>query len=242
MRQGAATSPALGRPPLWEVLRQTPDAVPPLCPHGDACGGCPLQTLPQARQLAWKRTLVLDALERVGGLPRPSCEALLGPVAASPATTRFRNKWSWPLARTQQACRVGLRERGGRRVTPVPGCTLLPPEARTHGRSSPTPSPRSGAPQRPERLECPGAAPSTRTAQAEPDFSEPDASGRDAEQAGGFWRFFDLTRRAAWRICAARAGGRCLTSPSDTPHSAGRSTRPGPGAAGRFPPHGGLCA
>ena len=50
------------KPRFWEaasteVLRQTPDAVPPLCPHGDACGGCPLQTLPQARQLAWKRTL-----------------------------------------------------------------------------------------------------------------------------------------------------------------------------------------
>ena len=123
------------KPRFWEaasteVLRQTPDAVPPLCPHGDACGGCPLQTLPQARQLAWKRTLVLDALERVGGLPRPELEALLGPVAASPATTRFRNKMELAFGPDAAGLPVlGLRERGGRRVTPVPGCTLLPPEA-----------------------------------------------------------------------------------------------------------------
>jgi SAM-dependent methyltransferases related to tRNA (uracil-5-)-methyltransferase len=48
------------------LLSQSPDAVDPICPHHAECGGCPLQTMPYAQQLYWKRTLAVDALTRIG--------------------------------------------------------------------------------------------------------------------------------------------------------------------------------
>lgn len=209
------------KPRFWEaasteVLRQTPDAVPPLCPHGDACGGCPLQTLPQARQLAWKRTLVLDALERVGGLPRPELEALLGPVAASPATTRFRNKMELAFGPDAAGLPVlGLRERGGRRVTPVPGCTLLPPEALRMAAAAQNLAQdlarRNGlnAWNAPEQRHQPARRRQSRT------FQNRMLLGRDAEQAGGFWRFLTLRRGLAADLRSPRWWALCLTSPGD---------------------------
>ena len=45
-----------------EVLRPAPDAVPPLCPHADACGGCPLQRMPYAAQLRAREELLRQTL------------------------------------------------------------------------------------------------------------------------------------------------------------------------------------
>lgn len=139
-----------------ELLRDAPDAAPPICPHHAECGGCPLQTMPYEQQLFWKRTIALDSLSRIGGLERASLETLLEAVAPSPACTRFRNKMEFAfgpdtgtdtgtdagtdagshstLGATTDATqggelRLGLRKRNGRDVVAVPGCTLMPPEA-----------------------------------------------------------------------------------------------------------------
>lgn len=131
-----------------ELLRDAPDAAPPICPHHAECGGCPLQTMPYEQQLFWKRTIALDSLSRIGGLERTNLETLLGAVTPSPACTRFRNKMEFAfgpdtgtdagshstLGATTDATqggelRLGLRKRNGRDVVAVPGCTLMPPEA-----------------------------------------------------------------------------------------------------------------
>ena len=115
-----------------ELLRDAPDAALPICPHHTECGGCPLQTMPYEQQLVWKRTIALDALSRIGGLERARLESLLGPVAASPAATRFRNKMEFAFGPdTAQGGELvlGLRRRNGRDVVAVPDCALMPAEA-----------------------------------------------------------------------------------------------------------------
>ena len=70
-----------------EVVRPAPDEVPPLCPHADDCGGCPLQRMPYAAQLRTKGELLRQALPRLGGfggvLPA-------GPRASPPRRARSR--------------------------------------------------------------------------------------------------------------------------------------------------------
>jgi tRNA/tmRNA/rRNA uracil-C5-methylase (TrmA/RlmC/RlmD family) len=74
------------------TLRPHDSSVPPPCPHFAACGGCPLQSLDYAAQLAEKRNQVVQLLARVGGVA--DAERLVGPTVGAPTEGRFgyRNK------------------------------------------------------------------------------------------------------------------------------------------------------
>ena len=80
---------------LVELLEKGPGRVEASCALYDACGGCQLQHLDYAEQLAWKGRFVHDALQRVGGLegaPEPE-------VVPSPAQTGYRSRMSFTLRR-----------------------------------------------------------------------------------------------------------------------------------------------
>lgn len=110
---------------------------------------------------------------------------------------------------------LGLRERGGRRVTPVPGCTLLPPEALRMAAAAQNLAQdlarRNGlnAWNAPEQRHQPARRRQSRT------FQNRMLLGRDAEQAGGFWRFLTLRRGLAADLRSPRWWALCLTSPGD---------------------------
>ena len=105
------------------VLADMPDARPPLCPHAADCGGCPLQTMPYERQLAWKARLVRDAFGRIGGL----AEAPVLGALPSPRLVAFRNKMEFAFGEgADGALTLGLRRRGSRAVLPVTDCALMP--------------------------------------------------------------------------------------------------------------------
>ncbi|ASA25619.1 23S rRNA (uracil(1939)-C(5))-methyltransferase RlmD [Paenibacillus donghaensis] len=63
---------------LLEVIEASSDRVTPPCEIYDRCGGCQLQHLSYTAQLAWKRQLVVDNLQRIGKLQ----------VAGAPAMRR----------------------------------------------------------------------------------------------------------------------------------------------------------
>lgn len=60
----------------------------PFCPHYGVCGGCKWQILPYEDQLRYKQKQVMDNLERIGKIPLPECEPILGSVK----TQCYRNK------------------------------------------------------------------------------------------------------------------------------------------------------
>src|SRR5829696_89671 len=74
-----------GRARVLEVLDPSVDRVAPPCPHlAHGCGGCDLQHLSAGAQPELKRSIVVDALRRIGRLPHAEDLVRLGP--ALPAT------------------------------------------------------------------------------------------------------------------------------------------------------------
>ncbi|NQX49714.1 23S rRNA (uracil(1939)-C(5))-methyltransferase RlmD [Paenibacillus tritici] len=62
------TKKQYGYAKLLELVQASPDRIGPPCPIYDQCGGCQLQHMDYTAQLAWKRQLVVDNLQRIGKL------------------------------------------------------------------------------------------------------------------------------------------------------------------------------
>lgn len=82
---------------LVEVLSPSPDRRPALCALYDQCGGCQLQHLEESVQRDWKGRIVMEALDRIGGLGRIDVPE----VVASPKSTGYRNRVSFTLRRVR---------------------------------------------------------------------------------------------------------------------------------------------
>lgn len=62
------TKKQYGYAKLLEIVKASPDRVSAPCPIYDQCGGCQIQHMSYVGQLAWKRQLVVDNLQRIGKL------------------------------------------------------------------------------------------------------------------------------------------------------------------------------
>lgn len=79
----------------------------PFCSHFGTCGGCKWQHIPYQEQLKQKHTQVKDALERIGKIPLPE----INPVLGSELTEGYRNKMEYTFSnkkwRTYEEMRSG---------------------------------------------------------------------------------------------------------------------------------------
>jgi len=99
--------PRWARGRVVELLEAGPDRIEPPCPHYSRCGGCTLQHLTPAAQLAGKVSLVEEALRRIAGeraFPPPEAHP-------SPSALRYRNRLTLTLLRLPgNRVVAGLRE------------------------------------------------------------------------------------------------------------------------------------
>ena len=79
---------------LNEVIVPSENRVVPSCASFGKCGGCVLQHMSMPSQLEFKRQLVVDALERIGGFSGVEVR----PVIGMSEPERYRNKGSFPFA------------------------------------------------------------------------------------------------------------------------------------------------
>lgn len=111
---------------LESVLLPSPDRVAPACPHYGTCGGCALQHLAPAAQLAFKQAQLLENLVRLGGVePERVLEPLAGPVWGYRRRARLGVKH---VARKGRLL-VGFRERAAPFVADLHECRVLAPPA-----------------------------------------------------------------------------------------------------------------
>lgn len=109
---------------LVEILEASPERVEPGCPHFGVCGGCTLQHLTPAAQIAAKRDTVAENLDRIG---RVAPRVWLEPIESPPWGYRRRARLSVKRVQGKGRTLVGFRERGGRLVADLRRCPVLEP-------------------------------------------------------------------------------------------------------------------
>jgi len=111
------------RADLVEILETSPERRDARCPLFDLCGGCQLQHVDYARQVAWKGERIRAALARIGGIEVEKVD-----VEPSAREFGYRNRVSFTLRRVRGG-RVFAgfheRDRPGR-IVEVRGECFLP--------------------------------------------------------------------------------------------------------------------
>ena len=107
---------------LIEVLEASPQRVAPLCAHFGVCGGCALQHLAPAAQLAAKQKELTENLARIGNVtPAEWLPPLLGPHWNYRRRARLSSRY---VAKKERSL-VGFREKQGKYVADVQRCEVL---------------------------------------------------------------------------------------------------------------------
>jgi 23S rRNA (uracil1939-C5)-methyltransferase len=105
-------------PITW--LTESPDRVAPPCPHAGRCGGCALQHWAPAPYAAWKRALLVQALDRAG-----FAAAAVAPLARTLPAARRRADLA--LRRDGKGITLGLHARGRAGIADLGTCCVLDP-------------------------------------------------------------------------------------------------------------------
>jgi 23S rRNA (uracil1939-C5)-methyltransferase len=105
-----------------EILRPAAERTTPRCRHFGSCGGCSMQHLDRAAQLAAKTRVVADAFERIAAL-RP--EAWLAPLSGPAWAYRRRARLGCKFVDRKGKVLVGFRERGSPFLADLQGCEVL---------------------------------------------------------------------------------------------------------------------
>ncbi len=109
---------------LLEIVKESPYRVVPPCPVAKTCGGCQLQHLSYAGQLAYKARKVKDDLERIGGLQ----EVGEVPIYGMENPWRYRNKAQFPVGMGRDGlAEIGFYAKRSHRIVDTPVCFLQNP-------------------------------------------------------------------------------------------------------------------
>ena len=109
---------------VLEVLTASPLRVAPRCAHFDACSGCVLQHLDAGAQIQAKQRVLIENLERIGGV-RPA--ELLAPLTAAHWGYRRKGRLSVRWVEKKGRTLVGFRETNPRFVADLTRCeTAIP--------------------------------------------------------------------------------------------------------------------
>lgn len=100
-------------------LSDSPDRVPPPCPHYGVCGGCLAQHMSRALYLDWKQSIVREAFAHRG------IAAVIEPVRQMPE--RSRRRAFFGIERRGGETLIGFREEGQHTLVPISDCLLLDP-------------------------------------------------------------------------------------------------------------------
>ncbi|CAM5222441.1 23S rRNA (uracil(1939)-C(5))-methyltransferase RlmD OS=Castellaniella defragrans OX=75697 GN=rlmD PE=3 SV=1 [Castellaniella defragrans] len=118
------SKPSFDKAVIERVLRASSQRAVPPCPHFGVCGGCAMQHLEPAAQLAVKQRALEDALEHIAKVP--PCQML--PALQGPALGyRHRARLSVRLVPKKGGVLVGFRERASSYVADIRQCLVLPP-------------------------------------------------------------------------------------------------------------------
>ena len=107
------------------ILKPSPERVTPHCPHFAVCGGCSMQHLDAAAQVAAKQRLLEDNLWHLG---RIKAEQLYSPIHGQAWAYRYRARLSVRFVPKKGGVLVGFHEKKSSYVADMQQCEILPPQ------------------------------------------------------------------------------------------------------------------
>ena len=108
-----------------EIVTASPDRVTPPCEHSTLCGGCSLQHMSPAVQVARKDAVLREQLQHFGGLePEEWLPPLTGPVTGYRSKARLGVKYVEAKGETL----VGFREKRNSFIAQLRTCEVLIPD------------------------------------------------------------------------------------------------------------------
>lgn len=109
---------------LVKVLKPSNVRVEPRCPHFGVCGGCAMQHMEAAAQVAAKQRVLEDSLWHIGRV-RP--EQILPPIQGAPWGYRHRARFAVRKVEKKGGVLVGFHERRSSYIADMQSCAVLPP-------------------------------------------------------------------------------------------------------------------
>ena len=110
---------------IVELTRRSPDRVEPRCPHFGQCGGCSLQHLDTAAQIAMKQRVLAENLARIG---KVTPAAWLPPLTDAAWAYRRKGRLSVRQVLKKGRVLVGFREESNPRfVADIRQCDVMHP-------------------------------------------------------------------------------------------------------------------
>lgn len=113
---------------LLQIHRESSQRVRPGCPHfglhAGACGGCKMQHLHVAAQVAIKQRVLEDNLWHLG---KVKAETIYRPIEGPAWGYRFRARLSVRYVPKKDKVLVGFHERKSRYIADMETCKILPP-------------------------------------------------------------------------------------------------------------------
>lgn len=107
-----------------ELLRADPARVTPRCPHAALCGGCSLQHLDPAAQIAHKQQVLLELLRHQAGV---SPDTVVPPITGPLWGYRRRARLSVRVVPKKGGVLIGFREKASHYVASIEHCAVLVP-------------------------------------------------------------------------------------------------------------------
>lgn len=120
----ARRKPSYDTARVEKILRPSSQRVAPACPHFGVCGGCAMQHLDVAAQVAVKQRVLEDALSHIG---KVRAGRMLPPMHGPSYGYRYRARLSVRLVRKKGGVLVGFREKRGSYVADMGECRVLAP-------------------------------------------------------------------------------------------------------------------
>lgn len=106
------------------VLQPSPQRVEPHCEYFARCGGCSLQHLGGASQIAYKQQALLDAFRRIAAV---EVGEVMPPLSADSWGYRRKARLGVKYVARKGKVLIGFRERGSSFVTEMQRCPVLHP-------------------------------------------------------------------------------------------------------------------
>jgi 23S rRNA (uracil1939-C5)-methyltransferase len=109
---------------VTEVISESSQRVRPRCAYFGTCGGCAMQHVDPAAQVAAKQRVLEDNLARIG---KVAPEAVLAPIQGPAWGYRHRARLSVHYVAKKGGVLVGFHERKSSFVADIRSCEVLPP-------------------------------------------------------------------------------------------------------------------